>query len=183
MDKQIVIVNPKEIRMYENRIMANTRIAVASLQEQLLGLEGLDALRLMKFTKCGGDPFTGEHLNLVEQINQTFTYLVCLEAVRVLMERHPDKDAQYVVSFGSKNGFNVMTRDGGIVCDCFAAARPDLHGQLIREVRKVNGCAGARYKYVVYYTAESKPALLARIRLKYPDVVVIPLDGLGEFSS
>ena len=183
MDKQIVIVNPKEIRMYENRIMSNTRIAIASLQEQLMRLEGIEALRLMKFTKCGGDPFTGEHLNLVEQINQTFTYLVCLEAVRVLMERHPDRDIQYVVSFGSKNGFDVMSRDGSIVCDCFAAVKPDRHGQLIRQVRKVSGCMEAKYKYVVFYTVEKKPALLQRIKLKYPDVVVIPLEGLGEFSN
>jgi hypothetical protein len=182
MDKQIVIVNPKEIRMYENRIIANTRIAIASLQDQLRTLEGIEALRLMKFTKCGGDPFTGEHLNLVEQINQTFTYLVCLEAVRVIMERHPDRDTPYVVSFGSKGGFDVMTKDGSIVCDCFASVRPDRHGQLIREVRKVSGYSDAKYKYVVFYAVEKKPALLQRIQVKYPDVVVIPLEGLGEFS-
>jgi hypothetical protein len=50
----------------------------------------LDLLRRMKFETIGSHPIEGHALNLVEQINQTWSYVVALAAARQLLELHPD---------------------------------------------------------------------------------------------
>ena len=47
--------------------------------------EPLGLLKAMKFEAIGTDPLTGEPLNLIEQLNQTFTVLVTLRAVERLL--------------------------------------------------------------------------------------------------
>jgi hypothetical protein len=47
-------------------------------------------LKSLRFELVGHDPLTGEPLNMVEQLNQTFTILVTLRAVERLIELHPD---------------------------------------------------------------------------------------------
>jgi hypothetical protein len=47
-------------------------------------------LRQMKFQAVGYRPIDGRPLNLVEQINQTWTYLVALAAAKQLLALHPE---------------------------------------------------------------------------------------------
>jgi hypothetical protein len=47
-------------------------------------------LRQMKFEAVGYHPIDGHPLNLVEQINRTWTYLVALAAAKQLLKLHPD---------------------------------------------------------------------------------------------
>jgi hypothetical protein len=51
--------------------------------------DGLEMLRRLKFTEMAWHPIDDRSLNLVEQINQTWTYLVTLKAMPFLFERHP----------------------------------------------------------------------------------------------
>jgi hypothetical protein len=51
--------------------------------------DGLEVLRRLKFTEMARHPIDDRSLNLVEQINQTWTYLVTLKAMPFLFERHP----------------------------------------------------------------------------------------------
>jgi hypothetical protein len=44
----------------------------------------------MKFEMVGTHPVDGHALNLVEQINQTWTYMVALAAARQLLVLHPE---------------------------------------------------------------------------------------------
>lgn len=52
--------------------------------------EPVELLKALRFQTVGHDPLTGEPLNVIEQINQTFTILVTLRAVQRLTEFHPD---------------------------------------------------------------------------------------------
>ena len=52
--------------------------------------DSLDLLRHMKFHPVGFHPIEDRPLNLVEQLNQTWTYAVALVAARKLLELHPD---------------------------------------------------------------------------------------------
>ena len=49
----------------------------------------LDLLRRMKFELIGRHPVDDRELNLVEQINQTWTFAVALAATRELFKLHP----------------------------------------------------------------------------------------------
>jgi hypothetical protein len=51
--------------------------------------DGLEVLRRLKFTEMAWHPIDDRSLNLVERINQTWTYLVTLKAMPFLFERHP----------------------------------------------------------------------------------------------
>jgi hypothetical protein len=52
--------------------------------------DGLAVLRALKFDSFGRHPLEERDLNLVEQINQTWTCLVSLQALPLLFERHPE---------------------------------------------------------------------------------------------
>jgi len=43
----------------------------------------------MKFAEMAWHPIDDRPLNLIEQLNQTWTYLVTLKALPFLFERHP----------------------------------------------------------------------------------------------
>ena len=49
-------------------------------------------LRGMKFEAVGYHPIDGRPLNSVEQINQTWTYLVALAAAKQLLKLHPQAE-------------------------------------------------------------------------------------------
>jgi hypothetical protein len=48
--------------------------------------EPMTFLRKLRFETVGHDPLTGQPLNVVEQLNQTFTILVSLRAVETLKD-------------------------------------------------------------------------------------------------
>jgi hypothetical protein len=50
----------------------------------------LDMLRRMKFEPIGFHPLEDRSLNLIEQINQTWTFAVAISAARQLLRLHPD---------------------------------------------------------------------------------------------
>jgi hypothetical protein len=52
--------------------------------------EPMALLRSLRFETVGGDPLTGVPLNIIEQLNQTFTIIVTLHAIERLIELHPD---------------------------------------------------------------------------------------------
>jgi len=51
--------------------------------------EPMAFLKHLRFETVGHDPLTGEPLNVVEQLNQTFTILVTLRTVEILIKLHP----------------------------------------------------------------------------------------------
>jgi hypothetical protein len=85
------IHSPAEI----NPLLERVRFAAARTAQALARLtdsepDGLEVLRRMKFTEMAWHPLDDRQLNLVEQVNQTWTYLVSLNALPFLFERHPD---------------------------------------------------------------------------------------------
>jgi hypothetical protein len=66
---------------------ARTTQAITRLMES--EQDGIEILRQMKFTEMAWHPVDDRPLNLIEQLNQTWTYLVTLKALPFLFERHP----------------------------------------------------------------------------------------------
>lgn len=83
----------------------------------------LDLLRRMKFETAGFHPIQGHALNVVEQINQTWTYVVALAAARHLLEMHPEAGG-YVLAPGAHAAIelDIMSEAPGLVgAETFAA--------------------------------------------------------------
>jgi hypothetical protein len=73
-----------------DRYLGQVRDAAAKIHAWIAAQTGdpLDLLRRMKFETVGFHPIQGHALNVLEQINQTWTYVVALAAARHLLEMH-----------------------------------------------------------------------------------------------
>jgi hypothetical protein len=112
--------------------------------------EGLRALWQLKFSSFGCDPLTVEvPLNLIEQINQTFTYLASARAVKLLLKLYPDL-APFTVNLGTSPGSDIKSdKAGGLAAEVFAAVNTSNNRKLIKDIAKV-GQTTARLKYVFF---------------------------------
>ena len=87
----ITIQTIDEIEPFLEKVRAaatRTTNALATLMTSMP--DGLEVLRQMKFTEIAWHPIDDRQLNLVEQINQTWTCLVSLKALPFLFSRHPE---------------------------------------------------------------------------------------------
>ena len=82
--------------------------------------DGIEILRQMKFTEMAWHPIDDRPLNLIEQLNQTWTYLVTLKALPFLFERHPAAGG-FQLNLGTAGGTDIESagpeaRRGGGLC-------------------------------------------------------------------
>jgi hypothetical protein len=135
---------------------------------ELAGTEGpLEFLYQLKFNPIGCDPLRpSRSLNLIEQLNQTFTCLASFNGADFLFSRHP-KVQRLTLNLGTNAGTDIETsEDGGIAAEVFAAVTPQNNEKLIQDIRRVSGFK-AKHRYVLFmspkceagpYTATSNPA-------------------------
>lgn len=111
-----------------------------------------DALRRMKFEAVGFHPIKGHPLNLIEQINQTFTYLVALKATEWLLERHPDAGGfRLAPGADAVLPLDIMSVTPGLVgAETFAAVHPNNNRKLAADLRKLAG-SNFQHRYAFFY--------------------------------
>jgi hypothetical protein len=111
----------------------------------------LDMLRRMKFEPVGFHPVDGHALNVVEQINQTWTYFVALVAARELLTLHPEAGG-YLLAPGAnaKLPLDIMSEADGLVgAETFAAVDPANNKKLASDLEKLAG-RPERHRYVFF---------------------------------
>ncbi len=172
--KQRIIENIEEIEEYRRKINIITNAKVEEFLK--IDVSGIDLLRQMKFKQNGFDPLFDEKTNFIEQINQTFTYLVCLKAAEILITIYPTKT--FKVNFGTKSGYDIFSVDNEIICECFAATAPDSNNKLKKDTEKVFNDDIALKKYVIYYASNPKAQHVDNIRKIYQGVKIIALDNI-----
>lgn len=98
----------------------------------------LDLLRALKFDPVGRHPVEDRPLNAIEQINQTWTYVVALLATRKLLELHPNAGG-FLVAPGAHMSLplDIMSVAPGLVgAETFAATHPRSNDKLNKDLRK-----------------------------------------------
>lgn len=172
MNKRIQISSREEIDYLKSLLIESS----AQTREQLLGLIGsndpAELLINMKFGEIGCDPLKKERsLNIIEQLNQTFTYLASLLAVESLLDKHP-KAIPFTLNLGTAGGADIQsTGDGGIVAEVFSATNPRNNKKLTKDVQKVSRIKESAHKYVFFMCpgyAEGRQDSI----LEYPDVTI-----------
>jgi hypothetical protein len=125
----------------------------------------------LKFEEVGCDPLRcSRPLNLIEQLNQTFTYLASFSGAEFLFERHPAVE-RLVLNLGTSGGSDIETTEGeGIAAEVFAAVTPRNNGKLAADLEKVSK-SSAKYRYVLFMSPEHEAGPY-RGRLKAPGVIV-----------
>lgn len=119
-------------------------------------------LRAMRFDTVGHDPLTGEPLNFVEQLNQTFTILVTLRAIEQLFELHPDAEG-FRLALGTSSGRDIESvKEGLVAAEVFSATHPMSNQKLKKDLMRLT-TDPAQYRYVFFccpgYSAGRQPAL------------------------
>ena len=103
----------------------------------------------LKFTEFGRHPIEDRALNLIEQVNQTFTYLASFAAAEEIGRRHPDA-APIRLNLGTASGSDVESPSAGVAAEVFAAVSSDNNDKLVKDIKKVAGTS-AQHKYVFYF--------------------------------
>jgi len=123
-------------------LMEKVRTAAASVRDWMAGQTGdpLEILRRMKFEPVGFHPIRGHALNIVEQINQTWTYCVALAAARQLLLLHPDVEGfRLAPGAHACQALDIMSvAEGRVGAETFAAVTPRNNGKLDADLLKLS---------------------------------------------
>lgn len=101
--------------------------------------DSLQVLRLMKFSESGHDSADGRKLNIIEQVNETFTYLVGLDAAKWVLQTHPELlPAGINVNLGTAAGFDLESVEAGVMAaEVFAATNPRSNDKLRKDLARL----------------------------------------------
>ncbi len=128
------------------RAAARTRVWIAGHRG-----DPLDLLRDLKFEQVGFHPVEDRALNVIEQINQTWTYAVALLAVRKLFELHPEV-GHYRVAPGAHMSLelDIMSAEPSLIgAETFAAVDPGNNRKLNKDLAKMAE-RSERHRYIFF---------------------------------
>ena len=103
-------------------------------------------------------------MNIIEQVNQTFTYLVTVEAAKVLIARHPEAQGLRI-NLGTAAGFDLESVAPDVVAaEAFAATHPRSNDKLRKDIQRLAEQApSVQHRYVFFscpgFTGGRQPQL------------------------
>ena len=158
-----------------DRYLDQIRASAARFQAWVKSHDGepLEMLRLMKFHKVGFHPIEDRPLNVIEQVNQTWTFAVALVATRTLLELHPDVGG-FMVAPGAHMSIplDIMSCRAGLVgAETFAAVDPRNNAKLAGDLRKLGALAETPHRYV-FFSSPKYPLTQHRAELDREGVQV-----------
>lgn len=109
----------------------------------------LELFTALRFQTVGHDPLTGEALNVIEQLNQTFTILVTLRAIERLIVMHPEANG-FRLALGTSSGRDIESVKPDLVAaEVFSATHPGSNQKLKKDIARLTSDP-ARYRYVFF---------------------------------
>lgn len=122
-------------------LMERVRGAAAHVHDWIAAQAGdpLTMLRQIKFEPVGRHPIAGHSLNLIEQINQTWTFAVALAAARQLLVLHPEAGGfRLAPGADASQALDIMSEADGLVgAETFAAVHPGNNDKLRNDLMKL----------------------------------------------
>jgi hypothetical protein len=128
----------------------NTAASVRSWMAEQSG-DPLEMLRRMKFEPVGFHPIEGHALNIVEQVNQTWTFCVALSAARQLLVLHPNVGGlRLAPGADACQALDIMSvKEGCVGAETFAAVTPQNNGKLAKDLLKLSA-RSELHRYVFF---------------------------------
>jgi hypothetical protein len=150
MTKRIVLTGAGDIEHYRERVRLSAEQTRIELAKLLASAEPLEAMSVLKFENLGCDPLNpSRRLNVIEQINQTLTYLASLDAAQLLFEWHPGSGS-LCLNLGTESGSDIESQSSGLIAaEVFAAVSPKNNKKLAKDIVKVSKVL-ARHRYVFF---------------------------------
>ena len=136
-----------------DRLIQTIRTSAKRAHDWIAAQSGdpLDMLKHMKFQAVGFHPVEDRALNVVEQINQTWTYFVAASAAKQLLELHPDVGGFYLAPGAHASlELDIMSDAPGMVgAETFAAVDPRNNRKLYLDLQKM-AARTERHRYVFF---------------------------------
>lgn len=132
-------------RIEQSAVRAQTALAA-------LPRDPLEAMEALKFEPIGSHPLEERPLNIIEQVNQTFTYLAAVKAAGLLMQWHPEAEGFRLApgAHAPRGTLDVESLTPGVVgAETFAAVRPENNRKLANDLAKLAG-RSERHRYVFF---------------------------------
>jgi len=167
----MIVSNEKEIYDLINTIEENIAKTKEALKTLLDGYEAKDALTMIKFDKTAFEPITGEPVNFIEMVNQSYSDLVILKAALDLIKRFPDKS--FKLSMGVSPGHGIESTDHSVIAKCFAAVSAFSNQKINKDSEKLSVIGNDTNKFIYFYSREDSVKKLNNIMEKYPDITYI----------
>jgi hypothetical protein len=134
----IRIVTEADVDHWLDTITQSARSTVRVIGE--FSLEApLDALYGLKFEQIGFHPVDHRPLNVVEQINQTWTFVTALEAARLLLQWHPEVGPLLLAPGAhASQPLDIMSEAPNLIgAETFAALAPENNKKIARDLVKM----------------------------------------------
>ena len=176
------IASKHDIEQERHKIAQAARSAIAALSQIITSDQPLDAMYSMKFLEIGSHPLDQHPLNLIEQLNQTFTILASLAGVEILLADNPS--FVFNLNPGARAGLDIISTDKTIVAEVFAAVDPANNRKLEKDIARLEETK-AEKKLLFYFTPSNRD--VARItqlhttiefRRLLKEEIMVPTSGL-----
>ncbi len=120
--------------------------------------DSIALFKAMKFDPVGRHPVEDRPLNIIEQVNQTWTFTVALLATRQLLKLHPEAQG-FKVAPGAHMSLplDIMSIVPGLVgAETFAAVKPSSNNKLNKDLLKLSQHRET-YRYVFMMCPDFRP--------------------------
>jgi hypothetical protein len=146
-----VVASPAEIGPLLERVQT-AAACTAQMFSTLVAsrTEPLELLRQFKFQKIGRHPLEHRELNFIEQVNQTWTCLVTLNALQFLFDRHTDAAGGFRLNLCARSGTDILSVVPDLVAaETFAAVSWSNNRKGYDDLNRL-ATSSARYRYVFF---------------------------------
>jgi len=147
--KSLTIYSFSELKDLENKVIESMNKAASQISIELSEGDSQSLFSKMKFGGVGYDPLNPDReLNLVEQINQSFTYLASFYALEVLFSLHSNL-APFELNLGTAPGSDIESGCRQLAAEVFASVTPTNNQKLKKDIDKVSK-TNAAFKYAFF---------------------------------
>ena len=172
--KSFTVSNIEELEQFEQKLYESMDKALLQISSEINSNSSQTLFSKMKFGGIGFDPLNSDRkLNVIEQINQSFTYLALFYALEVLFIEYPEL-APFRLNLGTAPGSDIESECGELAAEVFAAVAPTSNQKLKKDINKVLQ-SDAKLKFVFFMCPNFK--LGRQFQLEKDNVIVWALKG------
>lgn len=149
----IEVSTMEDVQRLEQRLRDSAATARDAIADALENTDALGLLQTLKFEDIGAVPLEpGTPHNVLQQVHQTFYYLVMLRGAEYLLHRHPDAAPFRLVPQGA-GAPDIVSADGRVVAETLALQTAVDNNKLRSDISRLREHP-AGHRYVFVYTAD-----------------------------
>lgn len=135
--KSFKVNDINELEQFEQKLYESMDKTLLQINPNVSSISSQTLFSKMKFSGIGFDPLDSNRpLNIIGQINQSFTYLASFYALEVLFTEYPEL-APFQLNLGTAPGSDIESECGGLAAEVFAAVAPTSNQKLKKDINKV----------------------------------------------